>query len=186
MKKSNGFSLIELVITMSIMLIAVGIAAPSISIMLKESQIQAQLDKFIIALNYARSEAIKRNQNVVLCPRATATSCGTVNWEDGWLIYADVTNPGVLDVPGDTILKQQIALPANTTLRVTPGSASNFETSVTYNRSGRTTASDSFVLCDSRGFRGNATRVISVSPTGRPKSMKNGDLVTPFSDCNGN
>ncbi len=184
MKMIRGFSLAELTITVALMLVVVSIAAPPLSTMIKENQLQSQLDKFIITLNFARSEAIKRNQSVVLCPRKTETTCDTVTWENGWLIYADVINPGVLDVPGDTILKQHIALPKDVTLRATNGSA--FDTNVTYTRIGVSTASADFVFCDGRGFLGSDTRIITISPTGRATATDNSTIVPPYTDCDGN
>lgn len=79
-KQSNGFSLIELMVTLSILGIVLGIGLPSLDSLVKSSQLKATSSKLQQSINYARGEAIKRNRSVEL--RAVNN-----DWKKGWQVF---------------------------------------------------------------------------------------------------
>lgn len=84
----KGFTLIELMVTLAILAIVLGMAIPSFSSMLQDSRVSSLGSELQGALLLARSEAIKRRQDVVLCRgNVGASSCenGT-DWGGGWLV----------------------------------------------------------------------------------------------------
>jgi type IV fimbrial biogenesis protein FimT len=88
MRDTRGFTLIELMVTIAILAIAISLAAPSFSSMLRDNRIATISSELQAALQFARSEAIKRRLNVVVCRRnALGTACenGT-DWGAGWLV----------------------------------------------------------------------------------------------------
>ena len=60
----KGFTLIELLVTISIACILVSVALPSLNVTMANSQLTANTNLIIGAINYARSEAIHRRQDV--------------------------------------------------------------------------------------------------------------------------
>jgi type IV fimbrial biogenesis protein FimT len=62
-----GFTLIELLITIAIASILLAIAVPSFNGLIVGSRLTTQANDFVAAVNFARSEAIKRNSSVSLC-----------------------------------------------------------------------------------------------------------------------
>lgn len=78
---STGFSLIEVMITISILSIALTIALPSLSGFLAQMRVDdriTQLHRFILT---ARNSAINTGQNAQLCPLLTFDTCqNTTDW----------------------------------------------------------------------------------------------------------
>jgi len=87
--RMSGFSLMELMTTLVVAGVLLAVAVPSFNEMMVNSRITAQANDFVGAINFARSEAIKRNTNLVLC-RATAENSGNCapaagNWRF-WIV----------------------------------------------------------------------------------------------------
>lgn len=62
----RGFTLIELMVTLVVLAVLIGLAAPNFSQMLRENQAAAELDAFAGMLNYARREAVQGSQTIRL------------------------------------------------------------------------------------------------------------------------
>jgi len=139
---ASGFSLLELMFVMVVLVILATIAAPNMYDMVLNSRVRAAASDLYGTLIIARSEAIKRNANVDIVP-------GT-DW-NGWQITV-----------GGTTLKQQDAYPATVIFAGPAGT-------VTYRRDGRLdgTANVTFTLSvrDRPDLR---TRTVSVDLSGRP------------------
>lgn len=92
--QNNGFTVIELLMTIVIAGILLAIAIPQMSDFVAERRVSASVKEFIGANRLARSEAIKRGQRVTVCSSVNAESnqCARrLDWSDGWLT---MTNDG--------------------------------------------------------------------------------------------
>ncbi len=160
MKKiASGYTLIELMITVSIVAILVAVAVPNMQQFVKNERLTGQINTLISHLMLARSEAVKRNQSVVLCTSSNNTSC-TANTpaQNGWIVYVDVDNSGGFTA-GDELIKVQQALEGNVTL-------TNLQTVVYDNRGfAPSVTAQTYSLCDDRG--NSFAKVLSISQTGR-------------------
>lgn len=65
--RQQGVTLIELLVTLVILVIALTIVVPGFQGFLRHSQTQAVKDDFLAAVAFARSEAVARGQRVQLC-----------------------------------------------------------------------------------------------------------------------
>ena len=82
----RGFTLVELLITLIVVGVLAGIAAPSMLTFIQSSRLTAAANLLQGDLQLARREAIKRNMAVLVCPvSATALVCGAV-WTAGWMV----------------------------------------------------------------------------------------------------
>jgi type IV fimbrial biogenesis protein FimT len=125
MKKQNGITLIELLITVVILGIMASIAVPNFSSFVRNSQRSAAYNSMAGTINLARLEAIKRSRVVVLCASPDQSTCATAtnaNWNDGWLVFVDNNGDGVLDPAADVVLKREAAGPPSISITSTLGS----------------------------------------------------------------
>jgi type IV fimbrial biogenesis protein FimT len=79
-RRASGFTLIELMVVLAIIVILGAAAAPSFSAMIANQRARAASTDLYAALTLARSEAIKRNLPVSLVPVSAD------NWSAGWRI----------------------------------------------------------------------------------------------------
>ncbi len=128
----KGFTLIELMVTLAVLAIVLGIAVPSFSGMLRDSRASSLGSELQGALQLARSEAVKRRKSVVVCRRnAAGSGCenGT-DWAGGWLILADGNVIKVWDAaqglavvgPNTGVTFQSSGMAGATSLSVEPSS----------------------------------------------------------------
>ncbi|WP_417660587.1 GspH/FimT family pseudopilin [Pseudomonas sp.] len=98
MPHSKGFTLIELMVTVAVLAIVITVAAPSFSNLLADNRASALANELQGALQLARSEAIKRRQNVTVCrSNAAQDDCADgTNWANGWLV--ELANGDILKV----------------------------------------------------------------------------------------
>jgi len=119
-RRQRGFTLIELIITMSLMAILVGMGAPSFMTSIRENRNLTAANVMLSAVSAARSEALRRGATVTLCPSADGATC-SANWADGWLILLD-KNSGVAAPDVDKILQVGAALNETTAAQTPAGS----------------------------------------------------------------
>jgi type IV fimbrial biogenesis protein FimT len=89
----QGFTLVELIITVAIASILAFMAAPSMKEGLVNSKTKELSLEFVAALNLAQSEAIKRGIQVTMLPASTSAN----QWQTGWTIFEDKDGDGALD-----------------------------------------------------------------------------------------
>lgn len=90
MKKITGFTLIELMVTLAVAAIVLGIAIPSFNQSMRNNSSSALGTELAGALNYARSESIKRAKRVSVCASSDGATClAANNWKEGWLVFID-------------------------------------------------------------------------------------------------
>ena len=174
-RRVGGFTLIELMITLVIAAIVIGLVAPGMATLVERNRLQAASESIFTSLMLTRSEALKRNREVVMCKSADGTSCSTgVNsqWEQGWLVYIDANGNGDPDAP--EILRVAGPLANGMTLRI----SGDFDEEISYGTDGTASGAGTFVMCNPAGDTATA-REVSVSFTGRPKVNKSTASCTP-------
>jgi len=91
----RGFTLLESLIVVAVAAVLIGAAATDFSRTLSERALAVQASQFMAALRFARSEAMKRGQSVVVCasdPAAPGRRCqpkGRADWRAGWIVFSD-------------------------------------------------------------------------------------------------
>jgi type IV fimbrial biogenesis protein FimT len=167
MLRRRGFSLFESMLAVAIAGVLAGLAVPAFTTLALDSRRTAALNDFVIAIQLARSESVKRGEEVVLCKTGGRQSCTTAgDWQTGWIVFVnlDEDSPPVRDAPEPlvqvhaAVAKSKITANRNSfTFR--PFTSASTNGTVTY--------------CDTRGA--NAARAIIVSASGRPRmSTRNG------------
>ena len=98
MGKQAGFTLVELLISIVLLAILLALAVPSFQSFVKNNRVTAQTNGLVSAIQMARSEALKRGTNSVICASDDGETCtGNGTWASGWIVWSDF-NPDD-DVP---------------------------------------------------------------------------------------
>ncbi len=122
--QTDGFTLSELVITLAIAVTLSSIGISSFQHGIARLSVDSAMMALRTELMYARSEAIKRGQRVLLCRQGdTAGECagsganGRLSWDQGWLMFVDQDNDRLLDaMQGDELLR--VSQPLKPTLQL--------------------------------------------------------------------
>lgn len=99
-------------VTLAVLVILVSIGAPELSRFIAQRAVVAQADTLSAALQFARSEAMKRGLPVTMChsadPAAATPVCAASDdWSTGWVIFVDrLGTAGAYD-NGEEILRVQ-------------------------------------------------------------------------------
>lgn len=88
MRQSRGFTLIELLMTLVVLGILMSMAIPAFNTMVQGNRTLAVTNELDTAIQLARSEALKRRKNVIICRKsADSSACESgTDWSGGWLI----------------------------------------------------------------------------------------------------
>lgn len=107
-----GFTLVEMMVVVVILVICAALAAPAFSRMIEATRIRAEATRLMSDVVLARSEAIKRNRSVVMCP-AGPSQVGTSGcsglYRDGWMLFEDDNGDGEPD-PTEEVLRVRAAM----------------------------------------------------------------------------
>jgi type IV fimbrial biogenesis protein FimT len=158
----TGFTLLEMMIVVSIMAVLGTMAVPSFTGMIRDNERAAAVNSFVHSLYLARSEAIKRGEVVSLCKSVDSKSCSNTaaDWNAGWIVFVnkDRDDLPVRDADEDII-------------QIYSGWSNGHITSnrAAYSFRGYTQAvvNGTVVFCDARGS--SQARAIIISHTGRPR-----------------
>ncbi len=96
----SGFTLIEMIVVVSIAAILTSIAVPNFSAIIKSNRTTTATNELVSALLLARSEALKRSNTVSLCISDNQESCKGVdetNYKLGWIVFIDCNEDCVLN-----------------------------------------------------------------------------------------
>ena len=104
-----GWTLIELLIALSIAAIVLLLAAPSFKQLLAKQRIDTAGRDLLAAITLTRAEAIRRGERVDLRP------CDGVDWRSGWLIFVDANDNHTPDA-NEKIIHTHAALAQDLTI----------------------------------------------------------------------
>ena len=179
----KAFTLIELMVTLSVLGVLLAIALPNLRDLIVSNRLSSQVNGFVGLLNYARSEAIVRNQPVLVCAKRTADNeCVTT---DSWAefetqVFVDVDGNNSWST-GDILLKTIAPLDvggSETTFRRRSG-ASYIE----FNASGMSIGAHRFdinaINTSDSAYETKYGRTVCVSKPGRAKVVPLRNTICP-------
>jgi len=166
-----GFTLIEMLVTISVATILVLAAAPSFVAFQKNAQLSEAVSNFIAATTVTRSNAMKQGLHTHMVLNDTA-----IGWSSGWMVYTDSNFNNTYEASEEVLLRHE-AINSSVVISFPPVSSTSslIEGYVLYNGSG-------YPRLKNGGFGGgtiimsNSSRSISIiiDPAGRVRSCITG------------
>lgn len=160
--KNQAFTLIELMVTLTIGVILLLVAVPALNKFVQTNRLASNTNDFLANLSFARSEALKQALNVGVCAsNSTGTACDAgASWANGWLVFTDIDGDSAWTA-SDVVIRAHESL--------APGTAITASTNVVvYDRQGQMpTTSGSHQFCNTA--LGKA-RKITLNPSGQHRA----------------
>jgi len=159
-RREHGFTLLELLVTIAVAAVLLGIAIPSYRGVVQRNAMAATVNDLVGDLQYARSQAVTRGQPVHLCKSADNATCAIKgSWSQGWLVYTP--DPGsATSTPAGNRLRVHGALDGQVAINGTNNTAAE----VVFDANGFTTDFGSFTATADTATRN--TRIV-ISRSGR-------------------
>ena len=174
----RGVTLIEVMIVLGIAAILLAAAVPSFREFVVRNRLDGAAHELMATLQFARSEATRRGEQVTL--RLTGTA-GSKDWGSGWTMFVDTDRDGVLDA-GEEVIRQGMALTAPLRLK---GSA-NFDTTIAFDRDGRMTSGGGYLaLCQGDKLTDDGqsrSRAVLINGAGRVRMAARNSSNVPVTD----
>lgn len=188
--RQRGFTLWELLVTVMVIGIVLGIGVPNFQAFSRNGDIASAVNALVSAVHLSRTEAVKRQLPVTLCgtttPLAAAPACdgGT----GGFFSFVDDDRDGVFDGGEQILLRRDAPASQITTAIDGPGLArfgpDGFLDRTVANQLSRV------MYCDDRGNVAgpggeSVARVVAISATGRPQLLRDIASVSNFVSTTG-
>jgi type IV fimbrial biogenesis protein FimT len=183
----NGFTLLELMSTVLLASILLGIGIPNLLQFVRNNRMAAATNDLVGAIHLARSEAITRRSSVTLCaspnPVAVSPACSpdASGTNGGYIVWVDGDADAVVD--GSEQILLQMAEASGISLLGDNGF-------IHFNREGfiddvpsEGDSATLVLLCDARGNvittgATSAARAVRIPPTGRPLLLSGVDEIS--------
>lgn len=161
-KRSRGFTLVELMVTVSIIAIVAAVALPSMGWMASAARLDGQADEMVTTMQMARAEAVRRNARMTVCGTTDGTTCASGTTWTRWIIRGRDNVSGTTDVIRDTTASGDVQV---------KGPA----TGIVFRPSGIIDASQTVTVCIPTSLPPENRRVLTVMVSGVvTKTLVNG------------
>lgn len=157
----SGFTLIELMVAVALVAILAMLATPSWNEMRIRAALRTGVNDLTSSLQFARSEAVRLNSPVTVCPSNDGATCTNTPFELGWIVR---TGPQA-NAPGQIVLQDTLPNPLFR-LNVTGAADSRF----TYLPNGLPASNFNGVTletCPMDAHHAGLTRAITINRAGR-------------------
>tara|TARA_R110002167_G_scaffold40868_2_gene125195 strand:- start:599 stop:1141 length:543 start_codon:yes stop_codon:yes gene_type:complete len=164
-KQQKGVTLIELMITVSIVAIILAFVGPSIQSILIKNRIVAEINEISSVIQYARHHAIDEQAQVVVCPSTDYSECSE-DWNDPKIVFIDDNDDEIRDV-GEELLVSVGATSKSSLM-------TNTTDTIKFTGTGEANLATEILLCHKDG-EAKYARSLSVTLQGRVKMSTDSD-----------
>ncbi|HQQ63289.1 MAG TPA: GspH/FimT family pseudopilin [Pseudomonadales bacterium] len=167
-RKQRGFTLVELMIVVTITAILLKLAVPAFQDVIRNNKVQTAANSLASAISAARSEAVKRGTYVSICPTTNNTSCtnSSTAWAGGWMVFVD--SGATSDTDDTTTPTVGTVLLSGTTAPNLTTTETNSKSFLRFSSRGALTGARNFTVKPSTCSTGFTFYIVNVLAAGRP------------------
>lgn len=112
-RRSHGFTLFELMVTVAVAGVILTLGVPSFVDMVRNNRAATNVNELLTAFSIARSESIRRGSNITVCRSSDGAACTAGSWASGWIVIRDTAaTDTAVPVVGE-VLREWSAMPGN-------------------------------------------------------------------------
>lgn len=173
--QSHGITLLEVITTLAISGILLGMAVPVTGNLIAENRVSGQINALRGAIALTRSEAVTRQEDVVICKSADQQTCTRQgSWAQGYIVFVD-SDRDRRRGDEESLLHVHEKLPTTLTLDYNAFGSDHY---LAYHATGFTRTNGTFTFCNQA--MPNRSKALIVMKTGRArlseKSAEGGPL----------
>ena len=171
MRKSCGFTLIEMMIVIALIAVIASYGIPQFNSMMQNGRISTQVNQLQGMMQLARSEAVTNRVRSGVCASTDQATCNTSNWENGAILFHDVDEQGDKDA-SDPVIRVMPAVTNGNTIRGINGV-------ISFLKDGTLNTAAMLAICDTRGA--DSSRQVRLNTAGQSRISKGnpGDVTCP-------
>ena len=169
LRRQSGFTIIELLIVVTIVGVLSAVAAPSLRTMIITNQVRTATSDLLNGIAIARSESAKRSQRVVMCASTDRNTCSGSAWGSGWISFVDANNNLQRDTSdsSEPLIRVKEPVPTAVKIVTTPSTLAN----IGFRSFGIIDSAKTFVVCPSTTGTGILGRSITINTMGRVQTV---------------
>jgi type IV fimbrial biogenesis protein FimT len=182
-RTQHGFTLYELMITVSIVGVVLAFSVPNLQAFTQNSRMTSTANDLHAAFHLARSESSRAKTNITICASANSmaadANCGGT-WDQGYIVFVD-ENGDLLKSQDESVLRAHPKIAKGVSLAV-ENDATYFSYSSTGLGRQDVDGMSRVVMCDERGNvvaagGSSASRLFIVTPLGRATILRDEELI---------
>ncbi|WP_312237415.1 Tfp pilus assembly protein FimT/FimU [Stenotrophomonas sp.] len=164
-RRSKGFTLVELMVTLVVLGVLAAIAFPNFRGTIRSNRVSTSNNELVGMLSLARSEAIRNKQGGGVCASTQGLACDG-NWSDGLMAWSDLDGNGSFN-GADTVLR---FARGSTDLAVTGPTPA----SIAFDARGRrrSAANQQILLAPAACKAGESNRTLTVNLSGQVRVVR--------------
>ena len=183
----HGFTIYELMITLTIIGIILSVGVPSFTEFTQNSRLTGTSNDLLSSFQMGRSEAARSKTNITICASANsmdaAAACGGT-FNDGWIVFIDINGDLIRGGAGENVLRAHPPVPTGVSITTNAG-ADYFSFAGTGLGRGDVGGNPSLqvaMVCDARGLdiaaggRATARRLVA-TPIGRATIISDFQMI---------
>ena len=164
--RQAGFTLIELMVALSVLAILAAAAVPNFSSFIHRSRMTTESSNLVSDVEIARSEAARRNTTITVCPTADGTNC-TSDWTQRRVVFVDSNGDNIISNGEEVIRKSD---PPASSMVIVASSLSTGATSIRLRSWGAPDSLGSWQFCEKSST--SAGQRVSLTGSGKPTSQQ--------------
>jgi type IV fimbrial biogenesis protein FimT len=180
----GGYTLIELMVVLTIAALLGSIAIPAMRTMLLNGRLTSGVNDLLASVSRARTEALKQQVPTAVCltsnPTATTPTCDYAAAR-GWIVFVD-SNGDWAHESGEPVLERHTLLDSSVTVKADGDAILAFSATGFATPSGAHQALRNVIFCDARGVvalaPSSTARALVVATTGRARAVSSVTDVT--------